>query len=98
MGGMMMSSTSEVTILPKAAPMMTPIARSRTLPRTASSLNSLSIARSSLVDSGGLLYAARHHEPPPRPLGAESFRIVVAVEDRGLPGEEVRIARRELLE
>jgi hypothetical protein len=43
MGGMMMSFTSEVTILLNAAPMMTPIARSMTLPLIANSLNSLSI-------------------------------------------------------
>src|ERR1700733_8839725 len=47
--GMMMSLTSESTILPKAAPMMTPIARSTTLPRIAKSLNSLSIEPPSAV-------------------------------------------------
>src|SRR5512132_2777348 len=41
-GGMMMSLTSDVTTVPNAAPMMTPMARSRTLPRIANSLNSLS--------------------------------------------------------
>ena len=35
--GMMMSATSEVTIAPKAAPMMTPTARSTTLPLIANS-------------------------------------------------------------
>ncbi len=40
MGGMMMSFTSELTMLPNAAPMMTPTARSATLPRNANSLNS----------------------------------------------------------
>src|SRR3954471_20249071 len=97
-GGMMTSSTSEVMILPKAAPMITPTARSRTLPRTASSLNSLSIAPLLLRRFPPLLYAARHHEQPPRPLGAEGLGIVIAVEDGGLPGEEIRIARRERLE
>src|SRR5438128_2533053 len=43
MGGMRMSLTMEVTILPKAAPMTTPTARSTTLPRMANSLNSLSM-------------------------------------------------------
>src|SRR6476620_7537178 len=45
---MMMSLTSESTILPNAPPMMTPTARSTTLPLTANSLNSLAndIARS----------------------------------------------------
>src|SRR5690348_2069619 len=42
-GGMITSSTSEVTILPKAAPKMRPMARSTTLPRMAKSRNSLSI-------------------------------------------------------
>src|SRR4029077_18981165 len=41
--GMMMSPTSELTIPPKAAPMITPTAKSTTLPRMANSLNSLSI-------------------------------------------------------
>ncbi len=41
--GMMMSSTSELTILPKAAPMMTPIARSKALPLKAKDLNSCHI-------------------------------------------------------
>src|SRR5882672_8029392 len=39
-GGIRISFTSEVTILPKAAPMMTPTARSIALPLTANSLNS----------------------------------------------------------
>lgn len=40
MPGMMMSSTSEDTILPNAAPMITPTAMSMTLPFMAKSLNS----------------------------------------------------------
>ena len=36
----MMSSTIELTILPNAAPMITPIARSITLPRRTNFLNS----------------------------------------------------------
>src|SRR6185437_13758672 len=43
-GGMTMSLTSDVTILPKAAPMMTPMARSTTLPRMANSRNSFHMA------------------------------------------------------
>jgi hypothetical protein len=39
-GGMMMSATSEDTIFPKAAPMITPTARSRTFPRETNSRNS----------------------------------------------------------
>jgi hypothetical protein len=38
--GMIRSLTMESTILPKAAPMMTPTARSMALPLTANSLNS----------------------------------------------------------
>src|SRR5512132_4447594 len=44
MGGMRRSPTKDDTILPKAAPMMTPIANSATLPRVTNSLNSLSMA------------------------------------------------------
>src|SRR5512139_3660713 len=43
MMGMMMSPTIEVTMAPKAAPMMTPTARSTTLPFMANSRNSFSI-------------------------------------------------------
>src|SRR6478752_6715946 len=39
-GGIRISFTSEVMILPNAAPMMTPTARSMALPLTANSLNS----------------------------------------------------------
>src|SRR5215475_12535761 len=42
MTGMMMSPTSEVTMAPNAAPMMTPTARSTTLPFIANSRNSFS--------------------------------------------------------
>src|SRR6185295_11300252 len=42
-GGMRMSLTNEVTILPKAPPMITATARSITFPRATKSLNSLSI-------------------------------------------------------
>jgi len=38
--GMTMPSTSALTILPKAAPITTPTARSTTLPRAMNSLNS----------------------------------------------------------
>src|SRR5258708_6033273 len=41
--GMMMSATKDVTIEPNAAPMITPTARSTTLPRMANFLNSSSI-------------------------------------------------------
>ena len=39
-GGMMMSLTTEATILPNAPPMMTPTAMSITFPRNANALNS----------------------------------------------------------
>src|SRR3954454_15263136 len=41
--GMMISPTSELTMPPKAAPMMTPTARSTTFPFIANSRNSLSM-------------------------------------------------------
>ena len=40
--GMMIASTSDETILPKAPPITTPTARSMTLPRIANCLNSVS--------------------------------------------------------
>jgi hypothetical protein len=40
MGGMMISFTREVTIAPKATPIMIPMARSITFPRIANALNS----------------------------------------------------------
>ena len=43
MGGMRTSLTKEVTIFPKAAPMMIPTAISTTLPRITNSLNSFSM-------------------------------------------------------
>src|SRR5437773_1745020 len=43
-GGIRTSLTSEVTMVPKAAPMITPTARSTTFPRMMNVLNSLSIA------------------------------------------------------
>src|ERR1044071_9358285 len=46
-GGMITSLTRELTIVVKDAPMMTPIARSTTLPRTANFLNSVN------TDMGG---------------------------------------------
>src|SRR6185369_14144773 len=50
--GMMMSPTSEVTMAPKAAPMMTPTARSTTLPFMANSRNSFSMSYPPLRWSG----------------------------------------------
>src|SRR5213079_3067585 len=71
--GMITSPTSEVTMPPKAAPMMTPTARSTTLPFIANSLNSFSMAKSSprrrafsvsamrrLVDQAGMHHGTAH--------------------------------------
>src|SRR5262249_32216534 len=46
MSGMTISPTSELTIAPNAAPIITPTARSTTLPRMANFLNSSSIGPS----------------------------------------------------
>src|SRR5258708_6327315 len=75
---MMMSPTSEVTMPPKAAPMMTPTARSTTLPFIANSRNSLSICSlfifglanhkahgggiDGLVDQAGMHHGATHRD------------------------------------
>src|SRR5215467_8745856 len=56
MGGIITSSTSDETIFPKAAPMITPTARSTTLPRIANSLNSFNtfcLLCSSIKANGG---------------------------------------------
>src|ERR1700730_14665921 len=50
--GMMISPTSEVTMPPKAAPMMTPTARSTTLPFIANSRNSFSTLETFVLSSG----------------------------------------------
>src|SRR5579871_2527112 len=91
--GMMMSVTSESTILPKAAPMITPIARSTTLPRNANFLNSWSMCISS--PSG---YAEpdeqsrnRHHGKGGR---EQDRRGVLLDPDVELLGEHERVRRR----
>src|SRR5690242_16335998 len=48
-GGMMTPSTRSVTILPNAAPMMTPTARSMALPRAMKLRNSLNTSASSVM-------------------------------------------------
>src|SRR6185437_14332443 len=68
--GMMMSPTRDCTIAPKATPMITPIARSTTLPRMANSRNSLSMIPSRhqstrtvsriLVDEAGMHHGVAH--------------------------------------
>ena len=62
MGGMITSATRELTIFPKATPMITPTARSTTLPRMANSRNSLKIATGASLPRAG--------SPAPRPLYA----------------------------
>src|SRR5208283_4295072 len=57
--GMMMSSTSPSTILPKAAPMITPTARSSALPRMAKSLNSCRMPLSPRMNDGLPLFFGR---------------------------------------
>src|SRR5436305_15276806 len=82
---MMMSPTSEVTILPNAAPMITPTARSTTLPFIANSRNSLNIrkprwstplttieAGQALVDQTGMHHGAAHGRS--RGLGTRHHR------------------------
>src|ERR1700756_79390 len=66
--GMIMSPTSELTMAPKATPMMTPTARSTTLPFIANSRNSFSTAAVLLagrrwqrsVDQAGMHHGAAH--------------------------------------
>src|SRR5207249_6474534 len=80
--GMITSPTSEVTMAPKAAPMITPTARSTTLPFIANSRNSFSMlasplrssgeVRCSLVDQPGVHHGAAHGDP--RRLGHRHHR------------------------
>src|SRR6267378_4227598 len=51
MGGMIMSLTSEFTMAPKAAPVITPMAKSTAFPRSANSRNSFSMASLALAGS-----------------------------------------------
>src|ERR1700754_3783029 len=86
--GMMMSPTSEVTMPPKAAPMITPTARSTTLPFMANSRNSFSIRNpfsstshagpalaktaNRSVDQAGMNHGTAHGDP--RRLGHRHHR------------------------
>src|SRR5688500_5181415 len=82
-GGMTTSSTSEVMILPNAAPMTTPTARSTTLPLTANSLNSFHIRSNPPFD-------------PPTPVDQKAssghVRPVVFVEGEGYQAGGDRVA------
>src|SRR4051794_14757703 len=74
---MMMSPTSDVTMAPNAAPMMTPTARSITLPRIANFLNSshMGSLRSDSI-AGGVRHRSGRHQPvdlhEPSPHNAHS--------------------------
>src|SRR5579871_5915909 len=59
--GMMMSLTSELTMAPKAAPMITATARSTTLPFIAKSRNSFSIGKSPFRSSSESIDQSRMH-------------------------------------
>src|SRR4030042_1942578 len=65
---MMTSLTREVTILPKAAPMMMPTARSRTLPRSMNAFRSFHMVRLLSLQAMGAMIAdgrPRHKETGP---------------------------------
>src|SRR5437879_6370953 len=83
--GMMTSPTSEVTIAPKAAPMMTPTARSTTFPFIANSRNSFSTLEAfprsqgeecagpaNSIDQAGMHHGAAHGDA--RRLGYRHHR------------------------
>src|ERR1700731_2219447 len=78
--GMMRSPTSELTIAPNAAPMITPTARSTTLPRIANFLNSSSI---------GFSFA----EGPPRFAAVRRRLVDQASVNHGLAHRSARLIR-----
>src|SRR5436190_881201 len=78
---MTMSSTSEATILPNAAPMITPTARSTTLPFTAKSLNSVSMLMG--ISPPGF----RIFRLPQPPLAVDVVGVLRAVAERSGPGD-----------
>src|SRR6266540_4126833 len=67
-GGMITSLTSELTMEPNAAPMITPTARSTALPLTANSLNSFHIPSHDNVDQ-----LSRHHDHVAHGLAGNAF-------------------------
>src|ERR1700754_3320537 len=64
--GMMISATSEDTIAPKAAPMITPTARSTTLPFIAKSRNSFNICQAPSFSAGRTSAGPRKSVDQPR--------------------------------
>src|SRR3974390_2618433 len=108
--GMMMSPTSEFTMAPKAAPMITPIARSTTLPRIANFLKSSNTRPSRCcgsVDQAGMphrvAYLAlrslreRHHRQPNRLLALAEHRQRVLGRGRIGFDEQVLMQRHQLV-
>src|SRR5206468_4835317 len=109
--GMITSPTSELTMAPKAAPMMTPTARSTTLPFMANSRNSLSIRlpfsstalmtsspkANASVDQAGVHHGAPHRDA--RRLGdrhhRQPQRLVHLAEQRHCILDRRRIALDE---
>src|SRR5438445_4587212 len=91
--GMMTSSTSEPTILPKAAPMITPMARSTTLPRFANFLNSCSMVSS--VASGHAKPDQQSRYREHRKAGRKQNRGRVLLDlDVELLGQDESVGRR----
>src|SRR5882724_7919972 len=97
-GGISTSLTSEVTILPNAAPMMRPTARSTTLPRIAKSRNSFSIshpldrAHRIIAGSGIVLSLAEQRQEL-----VEGGNLRPAIGRCGGLGGEPLVQRREAL-
>src|SRR5262249_42556306 len=112
MMGMITSPTSELTMAPKAAPMMTPTARSTTLPFIANSRNSFSIAvtlrlcAARSVDQAGMDHGAahggagrlgdRHHRQPQPLLQLAEQRHRIFDRRRVALDEEVGVQRHQL--
>src|SRR3989442_15541215 len=83
-GGMRRSPTNDDTILPKAAPMITPIARSTTLPRRMNCLNSLSIIPPHLLSPRLTARSERFgSNRGPLPRGERENSVRLPPEERG---------------
>src|SRR5271165_4073997 len=91
--GMMMSLTSASTILPNAAPMITPTARSSALPRMAKSLNSCHMPLSSRMNDGLPLFPAESNAS--RALTRNQRRLQILKSARTRPGRIGRGAEQE---